>query len=76
MQLNGIPAVICEVIFEVTYQTTDSEGRPNCDHVLIGLYETEQDAEQALTDNGFIKKSWWVGDYKWGTIARTLRETS
>lgn len=68
--------VICEVVFLASRQYTDGEGRPNGKVEIIGEYDTQRDAEQALADNGFTRKSWgWMGNYEWGSVSRILRET-
>lgn len=67
--------VVCEIIFKVYQQYTDGEGRPTGKGNLIGDYETQRDAEQALADNGFTRKSWgWVGHYQVGSYVRVLKE--
>jgi hypothetical protein len=68
--------VRCEVRWVVKIGYSGNELPPST-YESLGPFETERDAEQALADTGFTRKTssyWKNGSYGEAWIARTLKE--
>lgn len=69
--------VVCDVVWRVTVEQLDGEGRSIVSRESLGDFETTRDAEQKLADEEFTRKQWgweksWA--YQLAIISRMLVE--